>query len=134
MYPSYLNLTKKELEERIERLFKILERCEICPKRCRVNRLKEQRGFCRLGYLSMVSAYHHHFGEESVLLGRYGSGPIFLSGCNLHCVYCQNYEISQWKIGKEVSFERLAEMMIELQNLGCHNLNFVTPLLKFPKL
>jgi putative pyruvate formate lyase activating enzyme len=134
MYPSYLNLTKKELEERIERLFKILERCEICPKRCRVNRLKGQRGFCRLGYLPMVSAYHPHFGEESVLVGRYGSGTIFLSGCNLHCVYCQNYEISQWRLGKEVSFERLAEMMIELQNLGCHNINFVTPTPQVPQI
>jgi putative pyruvate formate lyase activating enzyme len=82
----------------------------------------------------MVSAYHPHFGEESVLVGRYGSGTIFLSGCNLHCVYCQNYEISQWRIGKEVSFERLAEMMMELQNLGCHNINFVTPTPQVPQI
>jgi putative pyruvate formate lyase activating enzyme len=82
----------------------------------------------------MVSAYHPHFGEESVLVGRYGSGTIFLSGCNLHCVYCQNYEISQWRLGKEVSFERLAEMMIELQNLGCHNINFVTPTPQVPQI
>jgi putative pyruvate formate lyase activating enzyme len=134
MYPSYLNLTKKELEERIERLFKILERCEICPKRCRVNRLKGEKGFCQLGYLPMVSAYHPHFGEESVLVGKYGSGTIFLSGCNLHCVYCQNFEISQLRIGKEISFERLAEMMIELQNLGCHNINFVTPTPQVPQI
>jgi putative pyruvate formate lyase activating enzyme len=134
MYPSYLNLTKKELEGRIERLFKILENCEICPKKCHVNRLKGEKGFCRLGYLPMVSAYHPHFGEESVLVGRYGSGTIFLSGCNLHCIYCQNYEISQWRIGKEVSFERLAEIMIELQNLGCHNINFVTPTPQVPQI
>jgi putative pyruvate formate lyase activating enzyme len=132
MYPSYLNLEKKELKRRIERLFKILESCEICPRKCHVNRLKGEKGYCQLGYLPMVSAYHPHFGEESPLVGRYGSGTIFLTSCNLSCVYCQNYEISQLRIGEEVSFERLAEMMIELQNLGCHNINFVTPTPQVP--
>ena len=76
--------------------------------------------------------YHPHFGEESPLVGRYGSGTIFMTSCNLSCLYCQNYEISQLKIGKEISFEELAEMMIELQNLGCHNINFVTPTPQVP--
>jgi putative pyruvate formate lyase activating enzyme len=132
MYPSYLNLGKKELKRRIERLFKILENCEICPRKCHVNRLKGEKGYCQLGYLPMVSAYHPHFGEEPPLVGRYGSGTIFMTSCNLSCVYCQNYEISQLRIGEEVSFERLAEMMIELQNLGCHNINLVTPTPQVP--
>jgi putative pyruvate formate lyase activating enzyme len=132
MYPSYLNLEKKELKRRIERLFKILESCEICPRKCHVNRLKGEKGYCQLGYLPMVSAYHPHFGEETPLVGKYGSGTIFMTSCNLSCVYCQNYEISQLRIGDEVSFERLAEMMVDLQNLGCHNINFVTPTPQVP--
>jgi len=132
MYPSYLNLEKKELKRRIEKLFKILENCEICPRKCHVNRLKGEKGYCQFGYLPMVSAYHPHFGEEASLVGKYGSGTIFMTSCNLSCVYCQNYEISQLRIGEEVSFERLAEMMIELQNLGCHNINFVTPTPQVP--
>jgi putative pyruvate formate lyase activating enzyme len=127
MCPSYLNLAKKELNFRIEKLFEILKRCEICPRKCGVNRLRGEKGFCKLGKLPMVSAYHPHFGEEEVLVGRYGSGTIFFTSCNLSCLYCQNYEISQLRIGAEVTFERLAQMMIELQNRGCHNLNFVTP-------
>jgi len=127
MYPSYLNLSKKELNQRIEKLFKILENCEICPRKCRVNRLKDEKGFCKLGKLPMVSVYHPHFGEESVLVGQRGSATIFLCSCNLACVFCQNYEISQLRIGKEISFERLAEMMIELQKMGCHNINLVSP-------
>lgn len=133
-YPSYLNLTKKELNQRVEKLFKILESCEICPRKCRINRKKEKSGFCKLGLLPEVSASHPHFGEESVLVGKYGSGTIFLTSCNLSCVYCQNYEISQFRIGKEVSFEELAKMMIELQNQGCHNINFVTPTPQVPQI
>jgi putative pyruvate formate lyase activating enzyme len=131
-YPSYLNFSKKELNQRVEKLFKTLENCEICPRKCHVNRLKGEKGYCQLGYLPMVSAYHPHFGEETPLVGKYGSGTIFMTSCNLSCVYCQNYEISQLRIGEEVSFERLAEMMIELQNLGCHNINFVTPTPQVP--
>jgi len=127
MYPSYLNLSKDELTQRIEKLFKILENCEICPRKCRANRVKGERGFCQLGDLPMISAHHPHFGEESVLVRTHGSGTIFFTSCNLACVYCQNYEISQLRIGQEISFERLAEIMIELQNTGCHNINLVTP-------
>jgi putative pyruvate formate lyase activating enzyme len=133
-YPSYLNLTKQKLKERIEELFEILKNCEICPRKCHVNRLKGEKGYCQLGYLPVVSAFHPHFGEESVLVGKYGSGTIFMTSCNLSCVYCQNYEISQLRIGKEVSFEELAEMMIKLQNLGCHNINFVTPTPQVPQI
>jgi len=127
MYPSYLNLSKKELNQRIEKLFKILESCEICPRKCHVNRLKDEKGYCQLGSLPVVSAFHPHFGEESPLVGIHGSGTIFFTSCNLSCVYCQNYEISQLRIGQEVSFEKLAQMMINLQNRGCHNINLVSP-------
>jgi len=133
-YPSYLNLSKEEFTSRIEKLFKILENCEICPRKCYVNRLKEEKGFCQLGYLPMVSAFHPHFGEESVLVGKYGSGTIFFTSCNLACIYCQNYEISQLKIGEEISFKKLAEMMVLLQNRGCHNINLVTPTPQIPQI
>lgn len=134
MYPDYLNLSQKELNLRIKKLFEILEKCEICPRKCQVNRLKGEKGFCQLGKSPKVSAYHPHFGEESVLVGTHGSGTIFLTSCNLACVYCQNYEISQLRIGEEVSFERLAEMMIDLQSKGCHNINFVTPTHQVPQI
>jgi len=127
MYPGYLNLSKKESNQRIEKLFKILENCEVCPRKCHLNRLKNKKGFCLLGYLPTVSAFHPHFGEENVLVGSRGSGTIFFTSCNLACVYCQNYEISQLRIGEKISFERLAEMMIELRNKGCHNINLVSP-------
>ena len=127
MYPSYLNLKKEELNLRVKELFKILENCEICPRKCHINRLKGEKGVCQLGAKPVVSAFHPHFGEESVLVGEFGSGTIFFTSCNLACVYCQNYEISQLRIGKEISFERLAEMMIKLQALGCHNINLVSP-------
>jgi len=134
MYPSYLNLSKKELNKRVERLFKISENCEICPRKCHVNRLKDEKGFCQLGKKPVVSAFHPHFGEESPLVGFFGSGTIFLTSCNLACVYCQNFEISQLRIGEEVSFEKLAEMMINLQKMGCHNINFVTPTPQVPQI
>lgn len=134
MYPSYLNLSKKELNQRVERLFKILENCEICPRNCHVNRIKGEKGFCQLGFLPVVSAFHPHFGEESPLVGRFGSGTIFFTSCNLSCVYCQNCEISQLRIGEEISFERLAKMMLGLQNRGCHNINLVTPSPQVPQI
>lgn len=122
-----MNISEKELDRRIKKAYKILEKCEICPRKCGVNRLKNERGFCRVGKEPIVSSYHPHFGEESVLVGSRGSGTIFFTHCNLACVYCQNYDISQLDIGNEISLERLAEMMIELQNQGCHNINFVSP-------
>ena len=132
MSPSYLNLSKRELDLKIKRLFKIAKNCEICPRKCHINRLKGEQGYCKLGYLPQVSAFHPHFGEESVLVGRFGSGTIFFTSCNLACVYCQNYEISQLRMGKEVSFEELAKMMIDLQNRGCHNINLVSPTSHLP--
>ncbi|XOB46704.1 MAG: radical SAM protein [Candidatus Nealsonbacteria bacterium] len=143
MYPSYLSLSKEDLNQSIEKLFKVLENCEICPRKCYVNRIKGEKGYCQLDFLPVVSAFHPHFGEESPLVGRFGpdswasrggSGTIFFTSCNLSCVYCQNYEISQLRRGEEVSFERLAKMMLELQNRGCHNINLVTPTPQVPQI
>lgn len=133
-YSSYLNLTKKELEDRVKKACKLLENCRVCPRNCGVNRLKNEKGFCKLGSLPMISSYHPHFGEEACLVGRYGSGIIFFTYCNLACIYCQNYDISQLGYGEEISIERLAEMMIILQNFGCHNINFVTPTSQVPQI
>lgn len=115
------------LEERVGRAERVLESCSLCPRRCRANRLRGEKGYCRAGRLPAVSSYNPHFGEEEPLVGIHGSGTIFLTHCNLLCLFCQNYDISHEEHGREVGADRLAEMMLELQGLGCHNINFVTP-------
>lgn len=126
--PRYISLYRTgSLDERIEEARKLLHDCQICPRRCRVNRYKNELGVCGIGKLPKISSYNPHFGEEPPLVGTHGSGTIFITSCNLGCVFCQNYDISHLRDGYEVSFERLAQMMIELQNRGCHNINFVTP-------
>ncbi len=127
LYPSYLNLKKAEWQSRKNKALAMLEKCEVCPRKCGVNRLKNERGFCRVGRLAIVASWHPHFGEEAPLVGQGGSGTIFFAHCNLGCVYCQNYDISQIGFGQETDVEKLAEIMIELQKRGCHNINFVTP-------
>jgi putative pyruvate formate lyase activating enzyme len=134
MYPSSRNFLREDLEERVESLWRILKSCTLCPHNCRVNRLKGEKGFCKIGSLPYVSSAQPHFGEEPPISGRKGSGAIFFSGCNLACVYCQNYEISQLRIGYEISFEELAGMMIRLQDYGCHNINLVTPTPQMPQI
>lgn len=125
---SYLNLYKNgKLKERIKKVEEILKECNLCPRECGINRIKGEKGYCKSGYLPKVSSYNPHFGEEEPLVGRGGSGTIFFSGCNLLCVFCQNYEISHLCEGEEVSFNSLAKMMLYLQSIGCHNINFVTP-------
>ncbi len=119
-----------ELKKRVDALEKLLENCTVCPKDCGNNRLKDEIAVCYSGRLPIVSSYTAHFGEEPVLSGTNGAGNIFFGNCNLRCVYCQNYQISQtWKEQKkkEISHERLAEMMLELQAKGCHNIGFVSP-------
>lgn len=128
---KFLKLWKTgQLKKRVEKLEKLLESCTICPKDCGNNRLKDEIAACYSGRLPIVSSYTAHFGEEPVLSGTNGAGNIFFGNCNLRCVYCQNYQISQtWKEQKknEISHERLAEMMLELQAKGCHNIGFVSP-------
>jgi len=119
-----------ELKKRVEALEALLENCTVCPKDCGNNRLNDEIAACYSGRLPIVSSYTAHFGEEPVLSGTGGAGNIFFGNCNLRCVYCQNYQISQtWKTQKknEITHERLAEMMLELQDRGCHNIGFVSP-------
>lgn len=116
-----------ELARRAASALRILSRCALCPRRCGVNRLKNETGECRIGRRAVVSSVGPHFGEEPPLVGTHGSGTIFFSGCNLHCVFCQNSEISQSALGETVSPERLASLMLAVQNDGCHNLNLVSP-------
>ena len=129
--PSYLALYESgELEERVQALEKLLLSCTVCPHDCGNNRMENQLARCFSGRLPIVSAYTQHFGEEPCLVGTRGAGLIFFGNCNLRCVYCQNYQISQAhkeQIKNEVTHERLAEMMLDLQARGCHNINFVSP-------
>ena len=117
----------KKLSERLEKALEISSNCELCPRKCHVNRLKDEKGFCKTGRNAVVSSFGPHFGEEKVLVGRFGSGTIFFTHCNLACVFCQNYDISQLGRGKEVSAKELANTMLELQRMGCHNINLVSP-------
>ena len=126
--PSYIKLYNSgELHERIKILNAILEDCRLCPRDCRKNRLKGEIGICKAGAELMVSSVFPHFGEEPPLVGYFGSGTIFLTHCNLRCIFCQNYDISHSGEGKEVTTNEFADYMIYLQRLGCHNINFVTP-------
>jgi len=127
-YPSYLKLEEKGiLSERIKKLYSIYESCHLCPRDCRVNRTKGEIGKCQASAKVKVSSSLPHFGEEAPLAGKKGSGTIFFSNCSLRCVYCQDYKISIEGEGEEISDEKLAEIMIELQRRGCHNINLVTP-------
>jgi putative pyruvate formate lyase activating enzyme len=111
----------------IQQLWDYMNPCTLCPRRCKVNRGEGQIGFCGIGCLPVVSSAGPHFGEESVLVGSGGSGTIFFAGCNLGCIFCQNYDISHLRHGHQMTIEQLAQSMLELQNLGCININFVTP-------
>src|SRR5213082_1832486 len=123
--PSYLQLLQTgELRRRVEALEALLERCTVCPRDCLNNRLNDEIAACYSGRLPIVSSYTPHFGEEPPLVGTRGAGNIFFGNCNLRCVYCQNYQISQThkeQIKNEVTHERLAEMMLELQARGCQH-------------
>ena len=131
MDPKYLKLlAENRLAERVEALEALLAACTVCPKDCGNDRLAGEIAACYSGRLPIVSSYTAHFGEEPCLSGTRGAGNIFFGNCNLRCVYCQNYQISQtWKEQKknEVTHERLAEMMLELEARGCHNIGFVSP-------
>jgi putative pyruvate formate lyase activating enzyme len=127
--PSYLRLGPDELEARARQALALLgiERCGVCPRLCKVDRSADQKGLCAIGRQAVVASYFPHFGEENCLRGWNGSGTIFFSGCNLRCVFCQNHDIS-WEVqGERVTPTRLAEMMLQLQARGCHNINWVTP-------
>jgi putative pyruvate formate lyase activating enzyme len=126
--PAYERLESEgKLADRVARASAILEKCQLCPRQCGVNRLKGETGFCRAPLRPVVFSAHPHFGEEMPITGQNGSGTIFFSHCNLRCVFCQNWPIAHEGRGQEISEEQLAETMLHLQEIGCHNINLVTP-------
>jgi putative pyruvate formate lyase activating enzyme len=132
--PAYVRLGERQVGARAAALREIYQACRLCPRQCGVNRLKGRKGVCGAGAVARVSSWHSHFGEERALVGRFGSGTIFLSRCNLLCEYCQNWQISHRGDGEDVTDEALAEMMLGLQRRGCHNINLVTPTHVVPNL
>jgi putative pyruvate formate lyase activating enzyme len=126
--PAYLQAWRcGELAGRVERALRELEDCCACPRNCHVNRLQDEKRVCNTGRHAIVSSAFPHFGEEDCLRGWNGSGTIFFGLCNLRCVFCQNWDISQQKAGRECSADEIADLMLSLQARGCHNINFVTP-------
>jgi putative pyruvate formate lyase activating enzyme len=133
--PCYIETFRSgKLREKIKAAYQILENCDLCQRNCKVNRLKGELGTCKVGKEPMTSSAGPHFGEEPPLVGRRGSGTIFFTGCNLLCLYCQNYEISHLMEGREISIEELGVSMLYLQEIGCHNINFVTPTHQVPQI
>ncbi|MEA3407961.1 MAG: radical SAM protein [Chloroflexota bacterium] len=126
--PGYHTLYEKGLlHVRVEAVRERLLSCDLCPRKCGVNRLEGERGYCRSGARAIVASVNPHHGEEPCLSGTRGSGTIFFSNCTAHCIFCQNYPISQLGLGSERSTAELAEAMLSLQRRGCHNINLVTP-------
>lgn len=128
--PAYIQTYRKDkslIEKKVEKAIRLLERCEVCPRNCHVNRLEGKTAVCRTGRYAFVASAFPHFGEEDCLRGWMGSGTIFFSFCNLKCVFCQNFDISWEGGGRTRTPEELARIMISLQEEGCHNINFVTP-------
>ena len=126
--PRYLLAHRTgRLKEKIQRGRKLLENCQLCPRKCEINRYEKPGKICQIGYFAKVSNHFPHFGEEACLTGFNGSGTIFFISCNLRCVFCQNWDISHSINGREIQPEELANIMMDLQDRGCHNINFVTP-------
>jgi len=126
--PAYVKLERQgKFSERIEEAYSIFESCRLCPRECGVNRAGGQQGFCRGRFKVVVFSAHPHFGEEIPLVGYHGSGTIFFSNCNLRCIFCQNWPIAHEGKGNKIEDEELAELMLHLQSIGCHNINLVTP-------
>jgi putative pyruvate formate lyase activating enzyme len=125
----------KKLHHAAEKANKLLEECALCPRKCGVNRLKEEKGFCRIGSKAVVYSYMAHHGEEPPISGENGSGTIFFSNCTMACCYCQNFKFSQENgQGRGLNSAELASLMLELQENGCHNINFVTPTHVMPQI
>jgi len=126
--PSYLRLhASGELQRRIEHAHEMLNHCALCPRACGVNRLAGEKGYCQAGAEPVIASWTAHPWEEPPISGTNGSGTVFFTHCTARCLFCQNYPISQLGVGQQVTIERLAEMMLELQARGCHNINLVTP-------
>ncbi|MDH3202518.1 MAG: radical SAM protein [Myxococcales bacterium] len=126
--PAYLETWRRGLlEPKVEVALKELEDCRVCPRNCGIDRLRDEQRVCHTGRYAVVSSAFPHFGEEGCLRGHQGSGTIFFGLCNLRCVFCQNWDISQRQTGREMTAEEIASLALELQARGCHNINFVTP-------
>ncbi len=125
--PAYTKLSEAAIADRVAAGLHELEDCCACPRNCRINRMTDERKVCHTGRLARVSSAFAHFGEEDCLRGWAGSGTIFFSLCNLRCVFCQNWDISQREVGQELPANKIADIMLRLQEQGCHNVNFVTP-------
>ncbi|MDY6764168.1 MAG: radical SAM protein [Halobacteria archaeon] len=125
--PNYKTLPDNELEDKVEELWSRYSDCDLCAYDCRVDRTEGETGACQVDDTAFVSSYFPHFGEEDCLKGRNGSGTIFLAHCNMGCVFCQNFETSHQARGEPASPEEIAEMALNLQRKGCHNINFVSP-------
>jgi putative pyruvate formate lyase activating enzyme len=132
--PAYLHLDDETFAARVAALRALMSPCRLCPRRCGIDRAGGEVGACGIGPHPVVSSYGAHFGEERPLVGRGGSGTIFLTRCNLRCIYCQNYDISQLGDGQVCRLEDVARMMLEIQARGCHNINWVTPTHQVPML
>jgi putative pyruvate formate lyase activating enzyme len=130
--PAYLQLPPGVLSDKVREAEEILKKCTLCPRDCGIDRTAGEKGFCKTGDKPFISSYGPHFGEEKPLVGRFGSGTIFMGNCNLGCIFCQNYSISHLGEGAEISFEKLADIMLSLQEQGCHNINLVTPTHQMP--
>jgi len=131
---AYLRMSSEELSARAAALKELMRSCRLCPRECGVNRLAGEVGVCGVAAEPIVSSCGPHFGEEALLVGRFGSGAVFLTGCNLKCIFCQNYDISHLRRGGEVPTSDVARMMLRLQQQGCHNVNWVTPTHQAPML
>ena len=126
--PAYEKLEKEgKLAQRVEQAYAIFEDCRLCPRHCGVNRKKGEKGFCQAPARPVIYSAHPHYGEEISLVGRNGSGTIFFSNCSLRCIFCQNWPISHKGKGELIEDEDIANIMIQLQKIGCHNINLVTP-------
>jgi putative pyruvate formate lyase activating enzyme len=129
MFEAAYTRTLKEgmFPDKVNTARELMKECSVCARNCGVNRLEGETGFCEIGETAVVSSANPHFGEEAPLVGSRGSGTIFFTSCNLKCVFCQNYEISHLMDGREMQSRDLADLMLGLQRIGCHNINFVTP-------
>ncbi|MFW6099739.1 MAG: hypothetical protein ACOC79_04500, partial [Thermodesulfobacteriota bacterium] len=126
--PPYVGLHRSgELKKRGQELWALMQTCCLCPRQCGINRLSGDRGFCGSAARLEISAHHPHFGEERPLVGRGGSGTVFFTHCGLRCVFCINWQVSQGGVGEVRTVQELADMMLHLQKMGCHNINVVTP-------
>ena len=125
--PAYILLGEKELSRRADALWEVYRSCRLCPRQCGANRLKGEKGVCQTTWHIKVASAHPHFGEEKPLVGRKGSGTIFFSNCNLLCEFCQNWRINHLGEGDYVTHDQVARLMLNLQSIGCHNVNLVTP-------